>query len=398
MNMPFDYSDKVKAMRPSIIRELLKQMADPTLISFAGGNPDPDAFPAQDIRRISDELLSGPPSGALQYSITEGWPGLRARGAAYLNARWDVVKDGDDTIVLSGSQQAMDLLSKLLCNDGDVVATEDPAFLGALNAFRSNGAKLVGVGLEADGVDLAALESMLSASPKPKFYYTIPNFQNPTGYTTSLEKRRAVYELCKKHRVPILEDNPYGELRFAGEELPPIKSFDDEGLVLYAASLSKIMAPGMRVALCTGPKELMAKMVVAKQGVDVHSSLWAQRVVERFYESCDFEAHIARLREVYGRKARLMMDCLDKKLAGGLSYVPVEGGMFLWAQLPEGVDMHTYVKKCLEHKLALVPGNAFFVDDAAPCQSMRMNFSAPAVEQIETGTDIMARVMDEMKP
>lgn len=392
----FEYSDKVKAMRPSIIRELLKQMADPTLISFAGGNPATDAFPADEIREISQKLLSGPPAATLQYSITEGTTELRGFGEKYLNSQWAVKKDTDELIVTSGSQQVMDFMSKLLCNDGDVVATEDPAFLGALNSFRSNGAVLAGVAMEPDGPNLASLEAALTGDKKPKFFYTIPNFQNPTGFTCSMKKRRAVYQLCQKHGVPILEDNPYGELRFTGEDLPPIKSFDTEGLVVYAASLSKVFAPGMRVALCVGPAELMAKMTVAKQGSDVHTSLWGQRVIEQFYQDYDFGAHIQRLRAVYREKAGLMMKMLDEKLAGKASYVPVEGGMFLWLTLPAGVDMHDFVKHCLDRKLALVPGNAFFVDDDTPCQSVRCNFSTPTNQQIEQGTTIMAQVLDEM--
>ncbi|MDL2293507.1 PLP-dependent aminotransferase family protein [Ruminococcaceae bacterium OttesenSCG-928-D13] len=392
----YEYSNKVKAMRPSIIRELLKQMADPSLISFAGGNPDPEAFPAKEIREISDRLLSGPPGRVLQYSITEGTTELREQGIKYLNAQGPVAKETDDVMVVSGSQQVMDFLSKLLCNDGDLIATEDPAFLGALNSFRSNGARLAGVALEPDGPNLAMLEAVLTGDQKPKFYYTIPNFQNPTGATCSLEKRKAVYKLCKKHGVPILEDNPYGELRFTGEDLPPIKSFDEEGLVIYAASLSKVFAPGMRIALCAGPKALIGQMTVAKQGSDVHSNLWGQRVIEEFYKTYDFAAHIQRLRGVYREKANYMMDCLREKVGGRITFEPIEGGMFLWLNLPEGVDMQAYVKKCLEHKLALVPGNAFFVDGETPCQSVRCNFSTPTMEQIDKGTTIMREVLDGM--
>ncbi len=227
-----------------------------------------------------------------------------------------------------------------------------------------------------------------------RFIYLIPNFQNPTGATTSLEKRRAIYKLCHRHGVPILEDNPYGELRFTGEDIPPIKSFDTEGLVVYAASMSKIFSPGMRVAFCAGHRDVLAKMTVAKQGNDVHTPLWGQRVIARFFEDCDFDAHIARLRGVYRQKARRMMDNMDRLLAGRMAYAPVQGGMFLWASLPNGVDMPGFVKRCLAHKLALVPGNAFFVDSKAPCQSVRINFSAPTDAQIDAGVEIMAKVLN----
>lgn len=394
--MQFEYSDKVKAMRPSIIRELLKQMADPSLISFAGGNPAAEAFPANEIREISDALLADEASSTLQYSITEGYPPLIAEGKKYLNSKWQVVKDGDAVLVTAGSQQVMDFMTRILCNEGDVVATEDPAFLGALNSFRGGGARLAGVPLEDDGVNLDALEKVLTANPKPKFYYTIPNFQNPTGHTTSLEKRKAVYELCKKHGVPILEDNPYGELRFSGEDLPPIKSFDEDGLVIYAASMSKVFAPGMRVAFCVAHSDIAGKMTVAKQGNDVHTGLWPQRVIARFFESYDFDAHIQRLREIYGQKARHMMNAIDNSLGEKVCYVPVEGGMFIWLTFPPQVKVPEFVQACLEKKLALVPGSAFFVNDAAPCQSVRANFSTPTLEQIDLGVKIMAEVLSDM--
>lgn len=394
--MKFSFSDKVQNMRPSIIRELLKQMSNPELISFAGGNPDTFAFPTEEIRQISDSLLSENPSATLQYSITEGYPPLLEAGKKYLNSLFPIVKDTDTVIITSGSQQVMDFMAKLLCNEGDIIATENPAFLGALNSFRSHGAVLAGVEMEPDGVNLKALEQILSAEKKPRFFYTIPNFQNPTGVTTSLAKRKAIYQLCTQYGVPILEDNPYGELRIAGEALPPIKSFDTEGAVVYAASLSKIFAPGLRVAFCVGVPELLNKMVVAKQGNDVHTNLWAQRVCERFLTQYDMQAHLTRLQEIYSKKANHMMAELDRTMGGKVEYVRPEGGMFIWLTLPDGVDMQAYVKACLDEKVALVPGNAFFVDDQTPCNSVRVNFSTPSFEQITQGTQIMAQVLARM--
>lgn len=395
--MRFEYSERVEKMKPSIIRVLLKQMSDPELISFAGGNPATEAFPAEEIRRISDDLLREDAAGTLQYSITEGYPPLIGTGEEYLNRQWNIKKETDDLIITSGSQQVMDFMAKLLCNPGDVVLTEDPAFLGALNSFRSFDVRLVGVPMQEDGVDLAALEAFMSAEPKPKFYYTIPNFQNPTGVTTSAEKRKAVYELAVRYGVPVLEDNPYGELRIAGQDLAPIKALDEEGAVVYAASMSKILAPGMRVAFCVGAKELLGKMVIAKQGNDVHTNVWAQRVCQRFLAECDMDAHIARLRGIYREKALHMLGEIERQMPGKLHYVTPEGGMFLWLELPKGIDMLDYVQRCLQRKLALVPGNAFFVDDAAPCGAMRANFTTPTAQQITRGVGIMAEVLAELQ-
>lgn len=395
--MEFVYSDRVKSMKPSIIRALLKQMSDPELISFAGGNPSAQAFPAEDICRISNRLLCEEPVPTLQYSITEGYTPLRTAAEAYLNSQWPVKKAGDDLIILSGSQQVMDFMAKLLCNEGDVVATEDPAFLGALNSFRSYGVRLVGVPMQSDGVDLAELEKVFAATPKPKFYYTIPNFQNPTGITTSAEKRKAVYALALQYNVPILEDNPYGELRISGEDIPPIKALDTEGAVVYAASLSKIMAPGMRVAFCVGQAELLGKMIVAKQSNDVHTNVWAQRVCEEFLTTCDMPAHIEKLRGIYRGKAEYMLAEIERRMPGKLQYITPEGGMFIWLTLPEGVDMLKFVENCLAQKLALVPGNAFYVDDTAPCRAVRANFSTPTDAQIEKGVGVMANVLQKMQ-
>lgn len=392
--MEFKYSNKVKQMKPSIIRELLKQMSDPQLISFAGGNPAADSFPADAIRKFSDELLNSDPVGMLQYSVTEGYGPLRKAARDYANRQWPVVREEDEVIITSGSQQIIEFMTKLLCNEGDVIAVEEPAFLGAYNSMRSFGAQLAGVPLEEDGVNLEALETVFREKA-PRFFYCIPNFQNPTGYTTSLEKRKAIYALAVRYGVPVLEDDPYGALRICGEAIPPIKHFDTTGAVVYAGSFSKVLCPGMRLAFCAGQPDFISKMVVAKQGSDVHTNVWAQRVCERILTQTDMDAHLARLQAIYREKANYMMAEMDEKLAGRVHYVKPEGGMFIWATLPETVDTDAFVKKCLEHKLAVVPGSAFYTTDA-DCRSVRLNFSTPTKEQIKQGVEIMDKVLREL--
>lgn len=394
--MKFRYSDKVLGMRPSIIRELLKQMSDPSLISFAGGNPAADSFPVADIRAFSDKLLETDPVGMLQYSVTEGYGPLRQACRDFANRKWPVVKKSDEVIITSGSQQVIEFMAKLLCNEGDVVAVEEPAFLGAYNSMRSFGAVLRGVPLQPDGVDLEALEAAFAAEPKPKFFYCIPNFQNPTGYTTSAAKRKAIYELAVKYGVPVLEDDPYGALRISGEDVPPIKHFDETGAVVYAGSFSKILCPGMRLAYCAGQPEFITKMVTAKQGSDVHTNVWAQRVCERMLRETDMNAHIARLQAIYREKANHMMAQLDEKLSGAVSYVRPEGGMFIWAKLPDEVPAGKFARRCLEKKLAVVPGSAFYTDSAVDQPFVRLNFSTPTKEQIDRGVAVMAEVLAEM--
>ena len=394
--MEFRYSDKVLGMRPSIIRELLKQMSDPSLISFAGGNPAADSFPVADIRAFSDKLLETDPVGMLQYSVTEGYGPLRQACRDFANRKWPVVKKSDEVIITSGSQQVIEFMAKLLCNEGDVVAVEEPAFLGAYNSMRSFGAVLRGVPLQPDGVDLDALEAAFAAGPKPKFFYCIPNFQNPTGYTTSAAKRKAIYELAVKYGVPVLEDDPYGALRISGEDVPPIKHFDETGAVIYAGSFSKILCPGMRLAYCAGQGDFIARMVTAKQGSDVHTNVWAQRVCERMLRETDMDAHIARLQALYREKAGCMMEKLDERLSGAVAYVRPEGGMFIWAKLPGEAGAGEFARRCLEKKLAVVPGSAFYTDSAVDQPFVRLNFSTPTKEQIDRGVAVMAEVLAEM--
>lgn len=395
--MNFEISNRMSGLKPSIIRELLKQMADPALISFAGGNPAQDSFPAEEICRFSDNLLRSEPVKTLQYSVSEGIPEVREAVKQFANRLFPICKESDSLVMMSGSQQILDLTAKCLCNEGAVVAVEEPAFLSAYLTFRSSGAEVKGVPMQPDGLDLEALERVLSAKPKPAFFYCIPNFQNPTGYTTSLEKRKAIYELTERYGVPVLEDDPYGELRFSGEALPPIKALGAGEHVIYAGSFSKILCPGMRLAYCIADQSFMRHMVTAKQCSDVHTNVWAQRVCEKILTQTDMNRHLARLRSIYGEKAKQMMNALDAKCPQ-ITYVRPEGGMFLWGTLPQGISMPDFVQRCLEKKLAVVPGNAFYVDDSAPCNSFRMNFSAPNAEQIERGVEIMAGVLAEMTP
>lgn len=328
---------------------------------------------------------------ALQYSVSEGVPSVREAVRAFANRRERVAKENDGVLITSGSQQILDFAAKCLCNEGDVVAVENPAFLGAFNAFRSSGARLAGVPMEDDGVNLAALEAVFAAPEKPRFFYCIPNFQNPTGKTMSLAKRRAVYALAGAVRRAVLEDDPYGELRIAGGRCRPSKAWTPRVPLSTRAVFPKFV-PGMRLAYCVCDKKLMAAFVVAKQCSDVHTNVWAQRVCEAMLTRTDMDAHIREIRKIYAAKAALMMEQLDEKCPQ-VRYTRPEGGMFIWGTLPEGADMPAFVRECLARKLALVPGNAFMVDEEAPCGSFRMNFSTPTPENIVKGVSVMAGVL-----
>ena len=394
--MEYQFAKRMSNVKASAIREILKATSDPKMISFAGGNPSAEAFPVKEIEKISADILTNEPISVLQYGITEGDQELIQAATHFFNRHEQVMKADDQMMITSGSQQIMEFVAKILCNEGDVVICENPSFLGALNAFKSLGAVLRGIEYKNGQLDLESLKQALQMEPKPKFMYLIPNFQNPTGMTMSLEVRKEILKLAKDNGVLILEDNPYGDLRFEGEAIPSIKSLDEDGLVIYAASLSKIIAPGMRVACCIAPKAIIQKMTVAKQASDVHSNLWAQKVMARYLQNYDMDAHIERIRMIYKQKCHLMLDEMKKHFHPDIQYTIPTGGMFIWVTLPESVDMLTFVKKALEKNVAVVPGNAFLDDDTKECHSFRMNYSTPTNEKIKEGVKILGEITYEM--
>ena len=394
--MEYSFSDRVQALKPSAIREIFKYAADPEVGSLSAGNPSPEAFPIEEIKEISARLLEENPIGVLQYSVTEGYPQLRETLKEYMKSHHNVGKDFDDILITTGAQQIMDLATKSLVNEGDVVITEAPSFIGSLNTFRSYNAKLVAVNIDDDGMNMEELEKALKTHKNARFIYTIPNFQNPSGITMSLEKRKKIYELAKKYNVLILEDNPYGDLRYSGEYIPCIKSFDDEGIVLYAGSMSKVISPGIRVAYVIAPKPIFQKMVVCKQGNDVHTNIWSQMVCNELMTKYDFDAHLEKLRKLYSKKAQFMMDLMDKYLVPmGITYAKITGGLFTMCTLPDYVDMQEFCKDAIKNKVCVVPGNAFLTDESEECHTFRVNFSTPTDEQLEKGIKLLAKTAEK---
>jgi len=381
----------MRSLKPSAIREIFKSLSDPSIISFAAGNPAPESFPTEAMAKISADIFANEAITALQYGITEGYPALREDIKARLKNKFGIGRDFDNTIVVTGGQQGIELACKVLCNEGDTVLVENPSFIGALNAFRSNGVNTVGVPLEDDGINVEALEAAIKANPKAKLLYLIPTFQNPAGITTTEAKRRAVYEIAKKNGLVILEDNPYGELRFAGEEIPTIKSFDEDGIVIYCSSFSKILSAGMRVGYVCAPDAIVQKMVVAKQVEDVHTNVFFQMLCHRFITDYDLDEHIEGIRALYRRKCGLMLDTLESELGGIIKFTRPEGGLFVWCTLPEGVDLSDYVKRALANKVAVVPGTAFNADTEAPSDSFRITYATPSEEQIVEGIKALKR-------
>lgn len=395
--MEYRFSDKVLALKPNAIREILKSASDPGVISLSAGNPAPDAFPVEAIREISERILRENPITALQYGVSEGWQPLRDTLKGYLKDKHGIGSDDDELIIVSGAQQVMDIAAKTFLNEHDVLVCEAPSFVGALNTFRSYNSELVGVTVEPDGMSMIELEKVLDENPNAKLIYTIPNFQNPSGVTMSLEKRKKLYELALAHDCLIIEDNPYGDLRYYGEDVPAIKSFDTEGIVIYSGSFSKVVSPGIRAGYMMANKKAMAKMIICKQGQDVHTTMWSQMLCNALMTEYDFEAHLDHLRKLYTVKADLCMKLLDEHVVPhGITYNKIEGGLFIWCDLPEDVDMLDFCKKLTDRKVCVVPGNAFLTDSSTECHSFRINFSTPTDEQLTKGIIEIGKLASEV--
>ncbi len=400
--MNYTFSNKIANLKPSAIREILKAPASPDTISFAAGNPAPESFPIADMARISNDIYNTEAVAALQYSVTDGYSPLRSLVAKRQKEKYNIgrsIADGDafdDTaIIVSGGQQGIELACKVFCNEGDAVICENPTFIGALNAFRSNGVTPVGVTLEEDGMNIEELENTIKSTPDAKLIYVIPTFQNPCGITTSYEKRVKIYDLAKKYGLMILEDDPYGELRFAGKNIPTIKSMDSDGIVIYCSTFSKILSAGMRVGFVIAPEAVASKMVVSKQTSDVHTNIFFQMLCYRYMTECDLESHIADIRDIYRHKCSLMLECLEREMPSSVKFTRPEGGLFIWCTLPDGVDAMEFIKEATRRNVRVVPGATFNSDTEAPSQSFRLNYSTPSDEQIVKGARILGELAHE---
>ncbi len=394
--MEFNFSNRVQSLKPSAIREIFKSLTNLNVISFAAGNPSPLSFPVEKLKVLADKIFEESAASSLQYGITEGYTPLREQVAERLKSKFNTGRDFDETIIVSGGQQGIDLTCKVLCNEGDTVVCENPSFIGALNAFRSYGVNLKGLDVGDDGIDPEELETLLKTDKKVKLIYLIPTFQNPAGITMSLEKRKAVLAVAKKYNVPILEDNPYGELRFAGTDIPTIKSMDDEGIVIYCGSFSKILSAGMRVGFLCGHKDLIQKIVVVKQTNDVHTNLFFQMLCSRFISEYGLDDHIAGIKKLYRDNCMTMLSEMDAKFPENVKYTRPEGGLFLWVTMPDSVDMNEFIKKTVAAEVAVVPGATFLPDTGMVSHSFRMNYSMPTKDQIIKGVGILADVMKNM--
>lgn len=390
------FADRVKNMKGSAIREMFKRMANPEIISLAGGNPASELFPGKELAEIAGDILRENPTFALQYGTTDGHPRMKACAAARAK-KVNSYAENDSVIIMTGANQGIDLTAKALLNKGDTVIVESPSFIGSLNAFRTYECKLAGVEVESDGMNTEALEAALKNNSNVKMIYTIPTFQNPTGVTMSLEKRKKMLELASKYDVLILEDNPYGDLRFAGENVPTIKSMDTDGRVIYAGSFSKILSPGMRLGYIVADSAICGKIEILKQVNDVHTPVLTQLMCAEFMDRYNIDDYIEKNRRLYGEKCRVMLDTMQRCFPKGkVEWTVPEGGIFLWCKCPGITDITPVVDKCLEEKVAIVPGSNFAVDMNAPSNQFRLNYSSATPDKIETAVERLGKVLSEL--
>ncbi len=391
MDIHSSLAHRVTSLKASAIREIFKLLGKPGIISFAGGIPSPELFPTDVWGDLLKEIIDTEGSKALVYGVTEGYAPL-VEVVNGINAKNGVGKAFDRTIITTGAQQAIDLLVKSMVNEGEGVICENPSFIGSLNAIRSYRAELFGVEMDEEGILTDKVEEILKKE-NIKLIYTIPTFQNPTGITQSLSRRKKLLELAEKYDCYILEDNPYGDLRFKGESVPTIKSMDTNGRVIYVGSFSKTLAPGVRVGWITGHEAIIDRVIVCKQVNDVHTPLINQMLVEKYINSNDFDAHIKKGCDLYGHKCALMLECMDKYFPEKVTYTRPDGGIFLWCTVPDGIDTQDIFKDCLDAGVAFVPGSTCMVDIEEKSNCFRLNYSTMPDDKIEEGIRLIGEVL-----
>ena len=386
-NAAFRFAQRTRGLQPSAIREILKTTESPDVISFAGGLPAPELFPVEGVRAAAEAVLREDGPASMQYGITEGYLPLRQWVCEHLGRTIGLRASPDQVLITSGSQQGLDLLGKVLIDPGDVVLVENPAYLGALQAFQAYEARIIGLPADAEGLRIDELRRILENSRRrPKFLYLIPDFQNPTGTSTSTRRRAEIAALVADFGVPVIEDDPYGRLRYEGNSSPGLSASPGMSRGVYLGTSSKILAPGMRVAWMVVPSRgLYERLVTAKQAADLHTSTFTQRLVWQYVRhTAALDAQIIRLRTTYARRRDVMLAALERHLPAGCEWTRPEGGLFLWVRLPGKIDTMELLRACTRRKVAFVPGQPFWVGRAVR-STLRLNFSNSTETRIEEG-------------
>jgi len=383
-------ASRMSRIKASAVREILKVTERPDVLSFAGGLPAPELFPAQPLSQALANVLARDAGAAMQYSTTEGWRPLREWLAKRLQAR-GIAATADRVLITSGSQQGIDLVAKVFLDRGDEVVVENPCYLAALQTFGGYEAKFIPVGSDEHGMRVDEVERALQNS-NPKLIYVVSEFHNPKGTSLSLERRRQLSELSSRHGVPVVEDNPYGELRYVGSSSPLLASMDPEGLVIYLSTFSKTLSPGLRIGWAVAPEPVFKAMTTAKQSTDLHTSTLLQHAVARLLESFDYDGHLAKIRSVYGQRLGAMLRALSKYFPANVRWTSPEGGLFLWVELPPHVRAESLLKDAIRAKVAFVPGAPFFASKPKH-NFLRLNFSNRSPELIETGIERLGALL-----
>lgn len=390
--MNIKYADRTSNIKASEIRELLKLTQRPEVISFAGGLPAPELFPIEQINKIMQKVIEEDGRTALQYTTTEGYIPLRKIIADQRMVPNGIECTYENIMITNGSQQALEFSAKLFVNEGDTIICESPSYLGAINAFKVYGPKFVEIPMDDNGMIVEELEKALEENDRVKMIYTIPDFQNPSGKTMSLERRKKVAELAAKYKIPVIEDSPYGELRFDGEKLPCIKSFDKEGYVITLGSFSKTFCPGLRLGWVCAHKEIAEKYVIIKQGADLQAGTINQIAAARFMEEYDLNEHIEKIIGVYKKRRDLMLESIKEYFPEGIKYTYPEGGLFTWVELREDIDAKKVNMEALEQNVAFVPGGSFF-PNGGNNNTFRLNYSNMPEEKIVEGIKRLGDVL-----
>jgi 2-aminoadipate transaminase len=404
MQTPWEYryAHRTQKMGSSVIRELLKLTEQPDIISFGGGLPAPEVFPLKEFQAACNVVLETQGAQALQYSTTEGYLPLREM-IARNNARYSVHVTAENIMITSGSQQALDFIGRVFVNRGDYIVVELPTYLGAIQAWNAYGAQYITVRTDEHGMIVDELEAALRIGPK--FIYILPNFQNPSGSTLSLERRMKLVELADKYGVPIVEDDPYGQLRYEGDHIPSVATLDSRyrndsdgeytGNVIYLSTFSKLLAPGLRLAWVIAPPQVIRRLVMTKQAADLHTSSFNQHVAYEVAKNGFLDEHVKMIRATYKERRDVMLEMMEEMFPPGVSWTRPLGGMFLWGMLPENVDAAEVLKVAIERKVAFVPGTAFHPNGGG-ANTMRINFSFSNPDNIREGVTRLGTTLKEV--
>ena len=388
------FASRMNNLKGSAIRALLALANRPEVLSFAGGMPAPELFPIDKVKAATDAVLDEQGKIALQYSSTDGFKHFREQIAARMEAKNGIKTSADNILITSGSQQGLDYSARVFVDPGDVIIIESPSYLGALNAFKACEPNFIAIPTDDDGMIMEELEKVLATTERVKMIYVIPDFQNPSGRTWPLERRQKFMEIINKYEIPVVEDNPYGELRYEGENMPALKSMDTKGLVIFLGTFSKILAPGYRLGWVCADGEILKKYNFMAQAAALQASTEAQLVVSKFIDMFDLDEHVNTIKDCYRKRRDVMIQTMEREFPPEAKFTHPNGGLFAWVELPDYINTNEMAKICMERNVAYVPGDGFFPDEGHN-NCIRLNYSCMSEEKIEKGMTILGQVMKE---